>query len=394
MSKKKPNKNIFENAEIVPAEVHARSTEAARADTEHDAPIPDLNEANTQETLVHAESPVTVEPTDQAADDIMDDVRRSLIEGEAQEKEEQPKWWRRIGKGSRKSAADTEKPKVVEEVELPLLDAMEPDEQMEPEDQYQDEIDQLINLLDTDETVPERPVPVVEEIPVEPEKVIDIEELKKQAFQHRPSENDSESLSEVRAIALEDGEEVFVEVQSTKQDPLEERLNALENALKPYRRYINFIFAFLGLVMAVIAAALLYNIYKGSLPEQPAAEVSNLPFPTSVSLPGGWSFNLGKGSLVDGNWHPQGAEWLEGTEVCRWVALPWSRQVEAVVRTLNADDPIVLGMSNNDKLTYKVYSIEQLSPEEMQKLDSNSPCLLVVLAEPGAEKRWVLTALP
>jgi hypothetical protein len=51
-------------------------------------------------------------------------------------------------------------------------------------------------------------------------------------------------------------------------------------------------------------------------------------------------------------------------------------------------------MSNNDKLVYKVYSIKQMSPEEMQNLDSNSPCLLIVLAEPGAEKRWVLTSLP
>ena len=85
---------------------------------------------------------------------------------------------------------------------------------------------------------------------------------------------------------------------------------------------------------------------------------------------------------------------MQGTEVCRWVALPYSRQVEAVLRTLNPDDPIDLGMSNNDNLTYKVYSIKQMSPQEMQELDSNSPCLLVVLAEPDAEERWVLTALP
>jgi hypothetical protein len=30
----------------------------------------------------------------------------------------------------------------------------------------------------------------------------------------------------------------------------------------------------------------------------------------------------------------------------------------------------------------------------MQELDSNSPCLLIVLAEPETEERWVLTALP
>jgi hypothetical protein len=61
---------------------------------------------------------------------------------------------------------------------------------------------------------------------------------------------------------------------------------------------------------------------------------------------------------------------------------------------LNPDDPIELQMSNNDVLTYKVYSIKQLSPDEMRELDSNTPCLLVVLPEEDAEKRWVLTALP
>jgi len=43
---------------------------------------------------------------------------------------------------------------------------------------------------------------------------------------------------------------------------------------------------------------------------------------------------------------------------------------------------------------YQVYSVRQLTPDEMQKLDSNSPCLLLILTQPGAEKRWVLTALP
>jgi len=65
-----------------------------------------------------------------------------------------------------------------------------------------------------------------------------------------------------------------------------------------------------------------------------------------------------------------------------------------VVRTLNPKDPIDLVMSNNDKFVYQVYSVRQLTPEEMQKLDSNSPCLLLILTQPDAEKRWVLTALP
>ena len=123
-------------------------------------------------------------------------------------------------------------------------------------------------------------------------------------------------------------------------------------------------------------------------------EVSNLPYPVAVSLPGGWSFNLGRGTLQDGKWEPNGAEWLEGTEVCRWISLPWSRQLEAVIRTLNPKDPIELVMSNNDKLIYGVYSVYEMTPEEIQKQDANSPCLLLILTGSDSETRWVLTALP
>ncbi len=341
---------------------------------------------------------------DSSPDDILEDVRRSLIEEEARGKEAQPKWWKRIGKGSRKNVPEPETPKPVEEINLPNLDLLDSTEEVtqeaEPEkEEYLDPIDDLIDLLDKEE-IPDTKLAVVEKTPAEPEtekpeKVVGIEELKKQAFQSRPASAQEENLTEVRSIALEGDEEVFVEVQSTPHDPFEERISAVENALKPYRRFINFALAFAGLVMAIIAGMVLFNIYKQSVAASvPTAMPSNVPFPASVSLPGGWLFKLGKGTLVDGNWNPTGAEWLQGTEVCRWVALPWSRQLEAVIRTLNPDDPIELGMSNNDTLTYKVYSIQQMSPAEMQKLDSNTPCLLVVLAEPDAEKRWVLTALP
>jgi hypothetical protein len=380
----------------VPTETDSSLTEsAARQEEPSD---PDQNQTADDEGVMEVQASAAQDASDEdSADDLLEDVRRSLIEEETtHEQAEQSKWWKRIGRGSRKKTPEPEPPQA-EEINLPNVDAAErleePKQEVQPEEDL-DSIDDLIDLLGKQDLALTKPA-VVEEAPPEPEKVVDIEELKKQAFQSRPSGASDEDLTEVRSIALEGGEEVFVEVQSTKQDPLEERLSAMENALKPYRRLINFGLALLGLVMAVIAALVLFNIYKQSAAVAPAPEVvSNLPFPTSVSLPGGWSFPLGKGSLVGGQWNPAGAEWLQGTEVCRWVALPWSRQLEAVVRTLNPDDPIDLGMSNNDVLTYRVSAIEQMSPAQMQELNSNKPCLLIVLANPEEETRWVLTAVP
>jgi len=419
MSRKKnrSNKQIFENMPVEPDEVD-RSNAGAELPAEINADLPestggesetpaeDLNQveakddaAATDESAAQSSATESEETTpDDTPDDLLEDVRRSLIEEEAtHEKEAQPKWWKRIGRGSRKAAPEPETPKVLEEINLPNLEFEDstPDAKQETvSEEYLDDIDELIDLLETEETQNNK-LAVVKETPPEPEKVVDLEELKKQAFQPRQTSATDQSLSEVRSIALEGDEEVFVEVQSTPQDPMEERISAVENALTPYRRYINFVVAFIGLVMAVIAGVVLFNIYNQSVAAAaPTPIPSNLPFPSSVSLPGGWTFKLAKGGLVDGNWNPKGAEWLQGTEVCRWVALPWSKQLEAVIRTLNPDDPIQLGMSNNDLLTYKVYSIQQMSPEEMQELDSNRPCLLIVLAEPEAEQRWVLTSLP
>jgi hypothetical protein len=470
MSKKKEIKNIFDNMEPESSEAHAEPTQPANEKTGQDAATPNTEQPGDEADALRAEM-LAAEQTDQnddsstrepvedeeaglraemlaaegqeqpspelepepapssedqaevvesspemnaadetpeeSPDDLLDDVRKSLLEEEANQ-EEQPKWWRRIGRSSRKKNVE-EGPAPVEEINLPSLAAMQAmdtaaEAGAETEtDEYEGQLDDLIDMLqaeeepvETDSAVVPYGSPVQPEVEPEPEKPVDLDELKRQAFQSRPEGDEKESLTEVRAIALEGDEEAFVEVEAAKPDQLEERLTAVDNALKPYQRYINFGLAFVGLVMAIAAAFLLYNAYQRSVAQSaPTPVVSDVPYPTSVGLPGGWQFNLGKGSLTaDGSWNPTGAEWLQGTEVCRWVALPWSRQLEAVIRTLDQKDPIELGMSNNDKLTYDVYSIKQMSPAEMRELDTNKPCLLVVLVDPNAEKRWVLTALP
>ena len=431
MSKKKEIKQIFENLEVESSDANPKKLEPSPEQPRQETNVPEENQtvddellmarlelaaeeeqesaAPVDESVTLSEEHASVEAVEQpgqdaeeeSPDDILEDVRRSLLEEEAQVEEERP-WWKRIGKSSRKNKVEEE---TREEINLPSLSSMQTADvpaEASPEteeDEYQEQLDELIDLLDTEDEPIEKDLALttvdVPPVAPEPEKPVDLDDLKKQVFQSRPVEEE-ENLTEVRSIALEGDEEVFVEVESKPQDPLEERLSAMENALKPYQRSINLVLAFMGVVMAVVAAFLIYNAYQRSQVQQaPVQEVSNLPYPTSVGLPGGWQFKLGKGSLNStGNWNPSGAEWLQGTEVCRWVALPWSTQLEAVIRTLNQDDPIELGMSNNDKLTYNVYSKAQMSPEEMRELDSNSPCLLIILAEPGADKRWVLTALP
>ena len=409
MAKTNRFKNLFESASIESADAHPDREDSAPVGQDKVTPPapdsqPELDASAGEEEAAESQpgsSQESAEPSsapEEPVDDVLDDVRRSLIEEETEEKtQKQSRWWRR--RGRREKQPDQEVASVPVEIDLPRaeelassLEAALPQAEQAEEDI--EELEDLINLLEAESRTaePELSAPPSEVMP-EPEPEIDFEELKRQAFQSRAADEEQESDTDVRSIALEGGEEVLVEVETRPVDPVEERLRGFENALKPYRRYIYSTIALLGVGVAVVAALILFNVYRQSRPE-PVQQVSNLPFPTAVSLPGGWTFQLGRGSVQNGEWDPDGAEWLEGTEVCRWVALPWSTQLEAVLRTLNPNDPIELVMSNNDTLIYEVYSIRQLSAQEMQQLDSNSPCLLLILTGSGSEERWVLTALP
>jgi len=402
-------KKMFEKTDIESVEAHVESTQSEKDQIEtalsDSIPPAAVNESKSDEQPANAASvlpandvtasdePPKVEDED-SADSMLDDVRQSLIEDETvKDEKKSKKWWRRVAKGLQKDKkTETEVPVEAEADLTPVSVQTDLPEEKETEE-YSDEIDELIDMLEAETSEEAAQVSHAVVTPVEPEPEVDIEELKKQAFRPRGEGEEEQSLSEVRSVALADGEEVFVEVQATTQDPLEERLASLENLLRPYRSYLYFGFAVLGVVMAVIAGAVLLNIYRQSQPAAPVVD-PNLPFPTSISLPGGLNFSLGKGALKDGQWNPRGPEWLEGTEVCRWVAIPWSRQLEAVIRTLNPNDRIELVMSNNDRLVYEVYSVQQLTNAELQDVKSDSPCLLLILAEAESETRWVLTALP
>lgn len=400
MTKKSRKEKNIEQADIEAEEkdiVPAESDQVAS-----DAGLPVLEQSLSDEIQEGSENEEAGEgvpgsSAEASLDDILEDVRHSLIEEDAGKKEKKPKWWDRLVKGKQTNASPEPELSSNKDAGPSVMTASLPVEtKPEEQEEYEEQIDELIKLLETDDDVePDlATAPAEADHQTEQEVKIDIDELKKQAFSPRATVEEPEGYSEVRAVALDGGEEVFVEVEAKPVNPLDDRVNAIENALRPYRKYIYYGVAFLGVVMAVIALMMVYNVYQQSRPEPQATEAVSLPYPVSIELPGGLNFNLGQGALDDGEWNPRGPEWLEGTEICRWVSIPWSKQLEAVIRTFTQDDEITLLMSNNDRLVYKVYSRRQLTIADMQKLDSDSPCLLLVLADAKSEERWVITALP
>jgi hypothetical protein len=390
-------KKTTEQDELVPAEINPEETESVSS--AHEANISDLDQD--QGDAVQDEASDSGTDAEMSPDDLLEEVRRSLItETVEKEEAEQSKWWKRIGKGPRRKETDT-LPGPVSIPDEPLM--MDTGKQDDGQGEYVEQLDELIDMLKDDiheDVIQEKPVILDhgEEAGIEKEQdvqVVDVDELKKRAFQSRSiPEEEERSLTEVRSVALSDGEEVFVEVEAKAVDPRQDRMKAIENALMPYRRYFYALFVVVSLFMVALVSASLYRLYQRSLPPPPTEAPVLLPYPVGMNLPGGLNFQLGKGKLQDGRWNPRGPEWLEGTEVCRWIAIPHSRQLEAVVRTLTREDQIQLIMSNNDTLVYNVSAIDQLTIEEMQALDSNTPCMLLVLAQSGTDERWVITAIP
>ena len=118
------------------------------------------------------------------------------------------------------------------------------------------------------------------------------------------------------------------------------------------------------------------------------------PVPVGLLLPGGWHFDLAAGIKVDGVWNPTKSEWLMGTEIRRVIAIPWNKQIEAVVQSFEPDDLLELEMSNGDSFTYKVLTVSEIPVDDTSILYDIRPTLAIILTKPEAEKRWVVVAEP
>jgi hypothetical protein len=247
---------------------------------------------------------------------------------------------------------------------------------------------------------PEAPEPApIEEIeapplPSEAEEAEPVAPARSILTSLRADEESDQEVSTIRQEALEDYVMEPAEAEDEGHTSLAGRLRRSWRYMRPLERNL-----LIGALMIVGLAVLLGSgfLVVQSLPKPvPTATptTSITPIPISISLPGGWVFPLRTGFVVDGKWNPQGAEWLIGTEVCRWVSLPWNVQLEAVLRTLTGDDEIRLSMSNYDTLVYKVQSIQQVPASEISKLSLNTPSLLVILSKQDSPTRWVVTAKP
>lgn len=364
-----------------------------------------------------------------STDDLLADIRRSLVEEDVSKREKKQKGiFQRVARiikpGKAPSTTDEPKPDASTPVETDVAPAVEeaqelietpavlslgdenasvaeadkisrPESESESVENTPAEQDALefILGLEAGELIPEKPQGELLPQPEPDESSIAEKTGDSEGLQVQPErEKRAERYENIREVALEDYGESQLQPEGVPSVSWEQKFKAFFKGLKPLERAL--IFGTVGLIFIVGMIGFGFRIITALIPEAPPVPTQELPIPVRVTLPGGWEFSLTKGKVENGSWSPRGPEWLEGTELCKWVGLPWSLQLEAVVRTLKQNDPIELNMSNADQLQYKVRSINNVPVAQIGILETKTACLLLILVNEDADTRWVVTAIP
>lgn len=225
-------------------------------------------------------------------------------------------------------------------------------------------------------------------------------------LESQPEEENKESLENLRRSFIEE----FEQTTWPEEEPLPEKeerwlqqkfvafskwtksLNGAEKTLLIMSSFITLaVIVAIGLVLVKWQGN---KIINGTPPEVIASVDPNLVYPTGLQLPGGWFFFLQRGELKNNKWDPQTAEWLVSSTVRRVIAIPWSRQAEAVVQTLNEGEELRVFMNNNDIMNYAVTDVKQVDREDVNILSANEPSLVVILFKSDNSDRWVIFAKP
>jgi hypothetical protein len=231
-------------------------------------------------------------------------------------------------------------------------------------------------------------------------KVESISKSESTVIAQQPPVGEDQGYRAVRDVALSGYEEPTPESLAPPRTSIYDQIDEVAGWLK-YKTLMRITIFSLTAVVCLTTFLIASWIWDIQPLERLRADVTptiepTLPpaYPVQIRLPGGWMFVLSQGSIANGKWQPAQAEWLEGTEICRWVSLPYGEQLEAVFRTLNPGDRIDLVMSNYDHWSYRVRSVTEIQVFELSEMDKNYPSLLLILTNPDSNSRVVVLAVP
>ena len=111
--------------------------------------------------------------------------------------------------------------------------------------------------------------------------------------------------------------------------------------------------------------------------------------PASIELAGN-TFMLAMGKVKDGLWEPGGPEWLQGTEVRRVLALPYSADLAQSVTGMTPGESIQLRLRSGEVIEYQVTSVERVQRHQIEVLAEMYPSIVIVLYGERTNERWAV----
>lgn len=113
--------------------------------------------------------------------------------------------------------------------------------------------------------------------------------------------------------------------------------------------------------------------------------------PASLEL-AGFSYVLGVGTVNNGEWTPQAAEWLEATTLHRVVAVPWEPNLVNAIATLSPGTFITLRLRSGELVSYRLEAVMRVQRQQIEVLTGRRPGLSIVLYGEPSDQRTVLLA--
>jgi hypothetical protein len=103
--------------------------------------------------------------------------------------------------------------------------------------------------------------------------------------------------------------------------------------------------------------------------------------PASIEI-AGRLFVVSAGEVKDGQWIPDGPQWLKGTEVRRVFAIPYASLADAQIQP---GDPIYVRTRGGQVITYRVRDVVRLLANQIESFVSLRPSLVVALPMSGGD---------
>ncbi len=231
------------------------------------------------------------------------------------------------------------------------------------------------------------------------------------AAQPKPTKEEDGDLNTLRQSFIEEFEQSPWTTEDEDSDEGKSWIVRKWNAFKNWVQTLSTaekILMFLSVIISITVLAAIsmvafeWNLNRdnNATPPETLEVLSDMEiYPTGLQLPGGWFFFLQQGQIQQsgsiGKWEPQGAEWLAGTTIRRVVAIPWSKQAEAVALSLEDGDEIRLFLNNNEVSSFFVEEIKTVEYDNVRDtMIDTQPSLAVILYREDKADRLVIIARP